>query len=191
VPRVTLPLVGVAGSTIELFESVAVVGSGQVWNDASDATYVQYSAGNARSPLAVSPAPVPLSNYKVEVALKTSFSTSQSGFGVSLYQYGFGQLSNMVGGTAYVGPDGWLYCPQLIEFPSNLSDALNGHASAVCIVGMLAAGQVYEGKVVVTWAGVAPPCRNLKRGDRFDLGGARNYPPSKMQQTSSRGVGAY
>lgn len=38
---------------------------------------------------------------------------------------------------------------------------------------------------------VAPPCRLTGRGDSLGVGAGRNYPPSKMQQTSSRGVGAY
>jgi hypothetical protein len=45
--------------------------------------------------------------------------------------------------------------------------------------------------IATAGGGYAPPCRNIKRGDVLDLGGARNYPPSKMTQTSSRGVGAY
>jgi hypothetical protein len=52
--------------------------------------------------------------------------------------------------------------------------------------------RIFEVQLIVrTQGGYAPPCRILKRGDRADLGGARNYPPAKSQQFSSRGVGFY
>lgn len=52
--------------------------------------------------------------------------------------------------------------------------------------------RIFEAMLIVeTASNEAPPCRQIRRGDHFDPGGARMFPPSKMQQTSPRHVGAY
>ena len=124
------------------------------------------------------------------------FRASGSIDSVVLQVFGTGDSSRMVvGGTPLESTMGTLY-PMDSQGITLVNRAIDGYNCRMSVTVPSSAGhdiiRISEAWIVVALPTYgAPPCRNLKRGDRLDLGGARNYPPSKMQQTSSRGVGAY
>lgn len=185
-----------------LLDAGTITGSGNVWADGSDDTYITIDAsgndpiakrasGNVESRASLGLPPVPTLakvyvRYRVapEVLSRPSFPSG------SIIMYGNTYLHS---GDVIADPvSGWLRTVHTSTEPIN---AWNGGSALTCQInapfGVFDPCKVLEAEIIFEWFTEAPPCRLIRRGDHLDPGGARLYPPSKMQQTSSRGRTAY